>query len=86
MFFFFSLLGVILLIIQVRLPSGTVVNVKRYYWGNNVEMIAPSSNEGNTQGMCGNFNGIGIREHEFREGGDGNSHGTDEVSFGDSWR
>ena len=73
------------LIVQVRLPSGTVVNVKRYSWGNNVEMKAPSSDAGKTEGMCGNFNGIGTREDEFSKGGDGNPHGTD-VSFGDSWR
>ncbi|XP_020613167.1 sushi, nidogen and EGF-like domain-containing protein 1 [Orbicella faveolata] len=71
---------------EVRLPSGTVVNVKRHWWGNDVEMTAPSSDAGNTEGMCGNFNRVGTREDEFNNGGDGNSYGTDEVSFGDSWR
>ena len=49
-------------------------------------MKAPSSDAGNTEGMCGNFNGIGTREDEFSKGGDGTSHGANEVSFGDSWR
>ena len=58
-----------------------MVNVKRYGWGNNVEMKAPSSDAGNTEGMCGNFNGIGTREDEFSKGGDGTSHGANEVSL-----
>ncbi len=73
------------LFMQVRLPSGTVVNVKRFSWGNNVHMEAPSSDAGETEGMCGNFNGNGNTDDEFQKGGDGNSY-TDGFLFGDSWR
>ena len=49
-------------------------------------MKAPSSDAGNTEGMCGNFNGFGTMEDELSKGRDGTSHGTNVVSFGDSWR
>ena len=49
-------------------------------------MKAPSSDAGNTEGMCGNFNGISTMEDELSKGRDGTFHGTNVVSFGDSWR
>ncbi|KAJ7392894.1 hypothetical protein OS493_008131, partial [Desmophyllum pertusum] len=67
----------------VRLASGAVVRVKRYWWGNNVEMEAPKFDAGDTEGMCGNFNGKGY--DDFKLGGDQQSHETAD-SFGESWR
>ncbi|XP_022787242.1 von Willebrand factor D and EGF domain-containing protein-like [Stylophora pistillata] len=67
----------------VRLPSGTVVRIKRYSWGNNVEMEAPQFDEGKTLGMCGNFDGD--PNNDFEQGGDKQSYG-DADSFGESWR
>ena len=68
---------------KVRLPSGTVVTIKRHYWGNDVYMQAPKSDKTKTEGMCGNYDGI--KDNEFNFGGDKNSY-TDPDSFGESWR
>ena len=70
---------------KVRLPSGTVVRIKRYYWGNNVEMQAPRSDKSKTEGMCGNFDGDTTNEFEFG-GPDGDQNTADQNSFGESWR
>ena len=68
---------------KVRLPSGTVVRITRYSWGNNVKMEAPKSDETRTEGMCGNFDGQ--KDNEFSFGGDGRSHSSAD-DFGESWR
>ena len=60
-----------------------MVKIKRYYWGNNVEMEAPKSDKTKTEGMCGNFDGEA--NNDFSYGGDTKSY-TDEDSFGESWR
>ena len=70
---------------KVRLPSGTVVKIKRYYWGNNVEVQAPKSDKTKTEGMCGNFDGDPNNEFEFG-GPDGDQKTADQNSFGESWR
>ena len=70
---------------KVRLPSGTVVKITRYSWGNNVKMQAPKSDKTKTEGMCGNFDGD--PNNEFKHGGPNGDRNTgDQNSFGESWR
>ena len=75
----------LILFAKVILPSGTVVRITRYSWGNNVEMQAPKSDKTKTEGMCGNFDGD--PNNEFKHGGpDGGQNTGDHNSFGESWR
>ena len=48
-----------------------------------MEMEAPQFDKGQTEGMCGNFDGV--RDNDFNLGGDGRPH-ADETAFGESWR
>ena len=57
--------------------------MKRYSWGNNVELEAPKFDVGKTEGMCGNFDNN--PSNDFDHGGDKKQYCTDD-SFGESWR
>ena len=48
-----------------------------------MEMEAPQFDRGQTEGMCGNFDGI--KDNDFDLGGDGQPH-VDQTAFGESWR
>jgi len=65
----------------VRLPSGTVVKISHYSWGNNVIMEAPRSDKTKTEGMCGNYDGD--KDNDLKSG---EKTYTDPDAFGESWR
>ena len=66
----------LILFAKVILPSGTVVRITRYSWGNNVEMQAPKSDKTKTEGMCGNFDGD--PNNEFKHGGPDGGQNTED--------